>query len=174
MNQPRTVPWIVADFFNSDESMLPHGGVKKSGWVRDPFSNSTLSYSLTADLGPIQRSMGDGGILEAQDCYLHGVKFDELKRLSRTFDHLSHGSLRIAGRRLTVGKARQNKESTVYCGTAFLNHINEASSFNLAEKHQSGATLFILHLRRWQHIERCGDFLLPLHLVLAVDLGTNS
>ena len=58
-----------------DEAMLPHGGVKKSGWVSwccwDQCSCSERSADF--DPGSFQCPMGPGRIPQAQDGYVHGI-----------------------------------------------------------------------------------------------------
>lgn len=55
--------------------MLPHGGVKQSGWVRfEPSQqHSTNARKLTLLTGPLQRTMGSGGIPQDQDRHLRRV-----------------------------------------------------------------------------------------------------
>jgi hypothetical protein len=60
-----------ADVSYSDEAMLPHGGVKQSGWVRSDLPTlEPRTKKLTLLLGPLQRTMGSGGIPQDQDRHL--------------------------------------------------------------------------------------------------------
>lgn len=58
-----------------DEAMLPHGGVKSSGWVS--YQQSLVPHcpetSLTQATGPLQCCLGSGRVLEAQDYHVRGV-----------------------------------------------------------------------------------------------------
>jgi len=55
-----------------DEALLPHGGVKKSGWVRiAPFSTQLRRTDMKP--GSFQCSMGRGRVLEAEDHNIYGV-----------------------------------------------------------------------------------------------------
>jgi hypothetical protein len=59
---------------NSDEAMLPHGGVKQSGWVRpNHFLPKIITHTLTLHPGPFQRTMGSGGVPQNQDCHVRGM-----------------------------------------------------------------------------------------------------
>jgi hypothetical protein len=54
--------------------MLPHGGVKHSGWVRPNYIHIDLATRvLTSYLGSLQRTMGSRGVLEDQDRHVRGV-----------------------------------------------------------------------------------------------------
>jgi len=51
--------------------MLPHGGVKQSGWVRfEMLQHLIKTDELTMLTGPLQRTMGTGGVPENQDRHL--------------------------------------------------------------------------------------------------------
>lgn len=62
-----------------DEALLPHGGVKKSGWVSAVSTFLVVacgeyrSRSANPLAGPLQRAMGSGGVPQAQDRHVHGV-----------------------------------------------------------------------------------------------------
>jgi hypothetical protein len=54
--------------------MLPHGGVKQSGWVRLDCSTTDIRRRiLTIFTGSLQRTLGSGRIPEDQNRYLRGI-----------------------------------------------------------------------------------------------------